>query len=407
MGIGKLLKFAAEKGVEAVKYFKRTERVNLIGKTKINTIFRGNRHIGSKIKYADGTTAETSVRRTLGVTEAGEVAPAKVFKTTTQMPDGTKVIAKDKLIKAGEKVEVKSSTTTKTASSRKVKQPAKPVVEEPQVEIKPPVEEKPHVSKFPGIKKLPPEAAKYLNWINGLAMAAGIGIVGYALVESLANCHWTSSVPDEKDNKTEDKVNDPFLLRSCSSPKGKPAVTGNPESKQGNTDEERYFDPFLLRSCSSSKDKPAVTGNPKSKQENTDEERYFDPFIFRSCSSPKKEPVKIEKTKPQQKIKAEPKEKKQDLVEYTPKRGESWISILKAKYGVDDVTAMAMAHRIKYMCYDDSLASKQSPVMYLPRVWNFNNKTYYYNDSTDAGRCREFSDEVKTEMGKMSKELVY
>lgn len=95
------------------------------------------------------------------------------------------------------------------------------------------------------------------------------------------------------------------------------------------------------------------------------------------------------------------------LKEYIPQRGEYWISILQAKYGVDDVTAHKMANKIKEMIYGDSRAAKQSPVMYLPETWTFEGKTYTYNDSIDAAKTNDFTDEVKTEMGKMGKDLKY
>lgn len=96
-----------------------------------------------------------------------------------------------------------------------------------------------------------------------------------------------------------------------------------------------------------------------------------------------------------------------ELKEYTPKKGEYWISILKAKYGVDDITAQKMANKIKEMIYDDAKAAKQTPVMYLPETWTFEGKTYSYNDKTEVSKTDNYSDEVKTEMGKMSKDLKY
>lgn len=96
-----------------------------------------------------------------------------------------------------------------------------------------------------------------------------------------------------------------------------------------------------------------------------------------------------------------------ELKEYTPKKGEYWISILKAKYGVDDITAQKMANKIKEMIYDDAKAAKQTPVMYLPDTWTLEGKTYNYNDKTEASKTDNYSDEVKTEMGKMSKDLKY
>ena len=96
-----------------------------------------------------------------------------------------------------------------------------------------------------------------------------------------------------------------------------------------------------------------------------------------------------------------------ELKEYTPQKGEYWISILKAKYGVDDVTAQKMANKIKKMVYDDPKAAKQTPVMYLPETWTFEGKTYQYNDSVKVTKTQNYSDEVKTEMGKMSKDIKY
>lgn len=96
-----------------------------------------------------------------------------------------------------------------------------------------------------------------------------------------------------------------------------------------------------------------------------------------------------------------------ELKEYTPQKGEYWTSILKAKYGVDENTAQRMAHRIKDVIYEDSLASKQTPIMYLPDTWTFEGKTYTYNDSNKAERTDNYSDNVKTEMGKMSKDIKY
>lgn len=95
------------------------------------------------------------------------------------------------------------------------------------------------------------------------------------------------------------------------------------------------------------------------------------------------------------------------IVEYKPEKGEYWISILKAKYGVDDKTATEMAHRIKEAIYDDPKAAKQSPIMYLPKVWDFNGKRYEYTDSNNIEKTTDFSDSVKTEMGKMNRNLNY
>lgn len=95
------------------------------------------------------------------------------------------------------------------------------------------------------------------------------------------------------------------------------------------------------------------------------------------------------------------------LKEYTPRKGEYWISILKAKYGVDDATAQRMSHKIKDVIYEDSLAAKQSPVMYLPQTWEFEGKVYQYSDSAKVGKTEKYSDDVKTEMGKMGKDITY
>ena len=96
-----------------------------------------------------------------------------------------------------------------------------------------------------------------------------------------------------------------------------------------------------------------------------------------------------------------------ELKEYIPQKGEYWISILKAKYGVDDAMARKMANKIKEIVYDDPKASKQTPVMYLPKTWTFEGKTYHYKESTKAVTTKEYSDDVKTEMGKMSKDIKY
>ena len=96
-----------------------------------------------------------------------------------------------------------------------------------------------------------------------------------------------------------------------------------------------------------------------------------------------------------------------ELKEYTPQKGEYWISILKAKYGVDDVTAQKMANKIKEMVYDDPKASKQTPIMYLPQTWTFEGKTYQYKENATVVTTDNYSDNVKTEMGKMGKDLKY
>ena len=95
------------------------------------------------------------------------------------------------------------------------------------------------------------------------------------------------------------------------------------------------------------------------------------------------------------------------MIEYKPQKGEYWISILKGKYGVDDKTAQKMAWQIKQAIYDDPKAAKQSPIIYLPKVWDFDGKRYEYADSNNIEKTTEFSDSVKTEMGKMNKEINY
>lgn len=95
------------------------------------------------------------------------------------------------------------------------------------------------------------------------------------------------------------------------------------------------------------------------------------------------------------------------LVEYIPQKGEYWVSILKAKYGVDDETALKMANKIKEMIYGDAKAAKQSPIMYLPQVWYFEGNTYNYNNNALPEKTTMYSDDVKTEQGKMTKELEY
>lgn len=93
--------------------------------------------------------------------------------------------------------------------------------------------------------------------------------------------------------------------------------------------------------------------------------------------------------------------------EYVPNKGEYWTAIIKAKYGVDDKTALEMTHTIKQAIYDDTNASKQPPVMYLPETWNFNGKTYHYSDSHAPIESSTQSGNVKTEMGKMNKDIQY
>lgn len=95
------------------------------------------------------------------------------------------------------------------------------------------------------------------------------------------------------------------------------------------------------------------------------------------------------------------------LVEYIPRKGEYWISILKAKYGVNEEIAQKMANKIKEMIYDDAKVAKQTPIMYLPETWIFEGKTYTYNKDVVPEKTSEYSDEVKTEQGKMAKDLKY
>lgn len=93
--------------------------------------------------------------------------------------------------------------------------------------------------------------------------------------------------------------------------------------------------------------------------------------------------------------------------EYVPNKGEYWTAIIKAKYGVDDKTALEMTHAIKQAIYDDTNAAKQPPVMYLPETWNFKGKTYHYSDSHAQIETSTQSGNVKTEMGKMNKDIKY
>lgn len=95
-----------------------------------------------------------------------------------------------------------------------------------------------------------------------------------------------------------------------------------------------------------------------------------------------------------------------DNQKYTPQEGEYWTGILQEKYDVDYETALKMTHRIKDVIYDDSLAAKQSPVMYLPKEWAFEGKTYKLNENKVNAKG-DFSEDVKTEMGKMNKDIVY
>lgn len=96
-----------------------------------------------------------------------------------------------------------------------------------------------------------------------------------------------------------------------------------------------------------------------------------------------------------------------ELKEYVPQKGEYWISILKAKYGVNEEVAQKMANKIKEMVYDDAKAAKQTPIMYLPETWTFEGKTYNYNANAIPARTSDYSDNVKTEQGKMTKDLKY
>lgn len=96
-----------------------------------------------------------------------------------------------------------------------------------------------------------------------------------------------------------------------------------------------------------------------------------------------------------------------DLIEYTPQKGEYWISILQAKYSTDYETAKKMANKIKEMIYGDANAAKQTPIMYLPETWNFEGKTYNYNVDAIPEKTTEYSDDIVTEQGKMSKDLEY
>ena len=95
------------------------------------------------------------------------------------------------------------------------------------------------------------------------------------------------------------------------------------------------------------------------------------------------------------------------MVEYIPQKGEYWVSILQAKYGVDIQTAQDMTHSIKSAIYDNPKAPAQSPVMYLPKVWDFKGIRYEYIDYVEAEKTKEFSEEIRTEMGKMSKDIRY
>lgn len=315
-------------------YFKKTQRTAKIGDIEICSIFRGNRHIGSKVKYPNGVSAETSISNRFTLTQEGEFAPMRVYKTTTTLPDGTKIVEKNKLARVGQNVEIQNTTTTSTSSTRQVKKTA--AQETPPVV--PPAPETPKANPVKTKIKEPANTNKPVNQnpksSGGAKTFLGIrndeDITGFALAFT-------------------------YLVLI-------PACVG------------AFW--WII-------DKLAELSKPN--------------YDFSSQPNKSAEKAETKKTA----------EKKQELIEYIPKRGENWSSILKAKYGVNDVTAKAMAHRIKDMCYDDSLASKQAPIMYLPKVWEFNGTTYHYNDSVDAGRCKKFSDKVKTEMGKMSRDLQY
>ena len=45
--------------------------------------------------------------------------------------------------------------------------------------------------------------------------------------------------------------------------------------------------------------------------------------------------------------------------------------------------------------------------MYLPQTWTFEGKTYQYNDNAQADKTENYSDDVKTEMGNMNKDIKY
>ena len=45
--------------------------------------------------------------------------------------------------------------------------------------------------------------------------------------------------------------------------------------------------------------------------------------------------------------------------------------------------------------------------MYLPENWTFEGKTYNYNANAIPARTSDYSDNVKTEQGKMTKDLKY
>ena len=314
---------------------KKTELTTKIGETEICSIFRGNRHIGSKVKYPNGITSETSITNRFSLTQEGEFVPMRVYKTVTKMPDGKQIVEKNKLLKVGTNVEVKSTTTTSVSSSRHIKQPEKQTTHVTTPEVQTAEEVKTvipsaEMKETSPIKELVKQSSKTSNSKHTfLGISNDKDVTNWALAITYLG-----------------------LI---------PAGVGL----------------FLL----------ATSKGPKTNYD----------FSYTTTS---KKSTQTPEVKQKTGV-------KQELIEYAPKRGENWISILKAKYGVDDVTAKAMAHRIKDMCYDDSLAAKQAPIMYLPKVWNFNGKTYQYSDSIDVDKCKEFSDKVKTEMGKMSKDLQY
>jgi len=66
-----------------------------------------------------------------------------------------------------------------------------------------------------------------------------------------------------------------------------------------------------------------------------------------------------------------------------------------------------MANKIKEKIYGDAKAAKQTPIMYLPRTWSFEGNIYNYNDSIVPEKTTNYSDNIKTEQGKMTKDLKY
>lgn len=95
------------------------------------------------------------------------------------------------------------------------------------------------------------------------------------------------------------------------------------------------------------------------------------------------------------------------LNEYIPEKGEYWVSILQAKYSVDSEIAQKMANKIKEMIYGNATIAKQTPIMYLPQTWTFEGVTYNYDADAVPEKTTEFSDDVITDQGKMSKDLEY